>query len=318
MFVSAFFICPLFTPRPRAGFLYLPVPRGPICLSLPPPAESFSLFSVYFFFFILFSFPYFCFCIFLFVPLLPLACPRAGFLYLLPVPRDPICLSLPPPAESFSSFSVWFFCFFVLFSFLYFCLRIFCLFPLPPLSARSFALPPRPPFRAAQSLAPSDKPTRVSLCSLFASCTCFVPLCRFSCLTFCLSVSHSLCLTRRYASCVVCEGSGQVRVRGQACRGGDRGRVPLGYFKKYCITQTVCLVCKKIFTPMQWHTIRTHPMPFTPLYWSGARHECHDLLRTCVICQSNVKCFVMTTCVVTLHMCVVVVVCELCDQNSWC
>ena len=49
----------------------------------------------------------------------------------------------------------------------------------------------------------------------------------------------------------VCEGSGQVRVQGQARGGGDRGRVPLGYFQKYVITQTVSLLCKKIFTPMK-------------------------------------------------------------------
>ena len=32
--------------------------------------------------------------------------------------------------------------------------------------------------------------------------------------------------------------------------GGDRGRVPLGYFKKYVIIHTVSLSCYNIFTPI--------------------------------------------------------------------
>ena len=34
------------------------------------------------------------------------------------------------------------------------------------------------------------------------------------------------------------------------CVGGDRGRIPLGYFKKYVIIHTVSLSCYNIFTPI--------------------------------------------------------------------
>ena len=47
----------------------------------------------------------------------------------------------------------------------------------------------------------------------------------------------------------MCEGSGEARVRGQVRRGGDRGGVPLGYFRKCGVsgsvsrTHTEILVC---------------------------------------------------------------------------
>ena len=47
----------------------------------------------------------------------------------------------------------------------------------------------------------------------------------------------------------MCEGAGQARVRGQVRRGGDRGGVPLGYFRKCGVagpvsrTRAEILVC---------------------------------------------------------------------------
>ena len=173
-----FFICP---PSTLAGFLYLlPVPRGPICLSLPPPAESFSfLFSVCFCFFILFSLVYFCLCIICFI--CPPPCPHAGFLYLLPVPRARPNLPLTPATRREFLF-VLRLLLFLYFVFVFGALRL-CIFvcaffvfvrPLRALSARRFPLPPPRSARPNLPLAPTTRhPPRVSLCSPFDSVSLF-------------------------------------------------------------------------------------------------------------------------------------------------
>ena len=128
------------------------------------------------------SFPFFCFfhlpsSVSLFLFLRFLICPPstlAGFLYLLPVPRARPNLPLTPATrrEFLFVLRLLLFLYFVfVFGALRLCIFVCAFFVFVPPSrlVRTQVSSTSSPFRAAQSLVPSDKPPRVSLCSLVAS-----------------------------------------------------------------------------------------------------------------------------------------------------
>ena len=244
------------------------------------------------------------------------------------------------------------FCFFILFSFLrflsfcIFCLCIFLFVPPPPSCVRAqvssiyLLVVPR-----GTIFTPSDQPPRVSLCSLFASfsfflfflpyhlCTCWVLHLRTSWvlhLNACTCFFVPLCLSAPYLyyvavvdvqiclmCCVYVRGRGRYGYKVRRAGGGIGAGFPLVTFRSMSSPRPY-LFCVKRYS----HRRHTYPHPsdaiHTTIHWSGARHECHDLLFTCTcaLCQANAKCFSWRTSnQLVPYVCVIVVVCE-CAPHS--